>query len=77
MVNIANIIHSAKSGSDWSGSELMAYRITVSLVPPQQFFGPTHDPPLTGFDPALIDSPLSIDGSAVSRLLSCRCYQCH
>jgi hypothetical protein len=63
---MANIIRSAKSGSDWSPNELFAYHIIVSPIPPQQFFMQRADPPLTGLDPALIDSPLDVDDSDVS-----------
>jgi len=35
---MANIIRSAKSGSDWGGNELMGYNTTVTAVPPHQFF---------------------------------------
>ncbi|KAK2467349.1 hypothetical protein APHAL10511_000584 [Amanita phalloides] len=48
---MANIIRSAKSGSDWGGNELMAYNITVIAKPP----------PLTGLDPALVTASLDAD----------------
>ena len=37
-----NIRRSAKSGSDWSEQEMLAYRITIDHLTPLQFFG--HDP---------------------------------
>ena len=64
---MANIIRSARSGSDWSRNELLAYRITVASVQPQEFFGQEADPPLTGLDPALITSPLDLYDTNMSR----------
>ncbi len=37
-----HILRSAKSGSDWSEQEMLAYCITVDHLTPLQFFG--HDP---------------------------------
>jgi hypothetical protein len=56
---MANIIRSAKSGSDWGRNELLAYHITVNPIPPQEFFRQGVDLSLTGLDPALINSPLN------------------
>ena len=56
---MANIIRSAKLGSDWTRNELQAYRITVTPVQPQEFFGQEANPPLTGLDPALLTSPVN------------------
>jgi len=53
---MANVIRSAKSGSDWSANELIAYNITVSSLPPTEFFS-TPDPSLDGIDPAILNSP--------------------
>ncbi|KAF8799454.1 hypothetical protein BYT27DRAFT_7263917 [Phlegmacium glaucopus] len=41
---MANALRSAKSGSDWSRSELLAYNITISSVTPNQFFQHGADP---------------------------------
>ncbi|KAG2053062.1 hypothetical protein BDR06DRAFT_1055042 [Suillus hirtellus] len=51
---MVNIIRSAKS-SNWDVNELIAYNITVTAVPSQQFFPQEIDVPLTaaGLDPVL------------------------
>jgi hypothetical protein len=59
-------IRSARSGSDWGRNELLAYHITIAPIPPQEFFRQEADPPLTGLDPALINSPLDLDDTNVS-----------
>jgi hypothetical protein len=51
-----NLIRSAKSSSDWTGNELIAYNITISSLPPDKFF-PTPDPSLEHIDPAILNSP--------------------
>ena len=53
---MANIVRSAKSSSDWTECELIAYNITVSSLPPDEFF-PTPDPSLDYIDPAILNSP--------------------
>ena len=63
---MARFIRSARSGSDWGRNELLAYNITVAPIPPQDFFREEADPPLTGLDPALINSPLDLDDSHLS-----------
>jgi hypothetical protein len=63
---MANLIRSAKSGSDWGRNELLAYHITVDPIPPQEFFRQEADPPLTGLDPALLNSPLDLDDANMS-----------
>ncbi|KAG1845799.1 hypothetical protein C8R48DRAFT_733823 [Suillus tomentosus] len=52
---MANIIRSPKSCGKWDNNELIAYNITVTAVPSQQFFPQGTDVPLTaaGLDPAL------------------------
>jgi hypothetical protein len=55
---MANLIRSAKPGSDWGRNELLSYHITVTPISPQEFFRQGADPSLTGLDPALINSPL-------------------
>ncbi|KAF8486880.1 hypothetical protein DFH94DRAFT_5043 [Russula ochroleuca] len=54
---MANLIRSAKSGSDWSVNELLAYRITISSLSPDQFFRFEADPSLDHMDPALFTAP--------------------
>ena len=63
---MANLIRSAKSGSDWGRNELLAYHITIAPIPPQDFFCQEADPPLTGLDPALLDSSLDLDDANMS-----------
>jgi hypothetical protein len=58
---MANIIRSAKSGTDWGANELMAYNITVNAIPPQEFFPQGANVPSTGLDPALITAALDAD----------------
>ena len=63
---MASLIRSAKSGSDWGRNELLAYHISVAPIPPQEFFRQEADPPLTGLDPALLNSPLDLDDANMS-----------
>ena len=63
---MAHLIHSAKSGSDWSKNELLAYNIFTTPVMPDQFFLPTTDPPLDHLDPAILISPLGTDDPHLS-----------
>jgi hypothetical protein len=42
---MAMVYRSAKSGSDWTSLELIAYRIAVTAQSPQEFFGQNADPP--------------------------------
>lgn len=48
---MANIIRSAKSGSDWTDNVLIAYNITISSV------FPVPDPSLDHIDPTILNSP--------------------
>ena len=54
-VAMANLIRSAKSWGDWADNELIAYNITISFLPPGEFF-PT-DPSLDHVDPAILNPP--------------------
>jgi hypothetical protein len=54
---MANLIRSAKSGNDWSINELLAYRITIKSLLPDQFFRSGADPSLDHLDPALLTAP--------------------
>jgi hypothetical protein len=62
------LTRTAKPGSDWRRHELRAYDITVHSVSPQEFFCPESevDPPLTGLDPALINSPIDLEDTNMS-----------
>ncbi|KAG1850145.1 hypothetical protein F4604DRAFT_1661163 [Suillus subluteus] len=66
---------SARSSSDvdWDDNELMAYNITVTAIPPQQFFPQGTDVPLTvtGLDPALAtaDSDVHVDADVSASTL--------
>ena len=53
---MANAIRSAKSGSDWTSGDLLAYNIAISPVPPDEFFRHGVDPSLDHLDPAILDS---------------------
>ncbi|KAG2352559.1 hypothetical protein BDR07DRAFT_835242 [Suillus spraguei] len=58
MVDGARLIRSAKSGSDWTLNDLMAYNITVTPQSPEQFFRQNHGTLLEGVDPFLLNSSL-------------------
>jgi len=62
---MANLIRSAKSGSDWTANELIAYNIAISSLRPDQFF-PTPDPSLDHIDPAILSSPPDDDNPNLS-----------
>ena len=53
---MANLSRFAKSGSDWSANELIAYNITILSIPPDEFF-PTPDPSLDHIDRDILNSP--------------------
>jgi hypothetical protein len=61
---MANLVRSAKSGSEWTTNDLLAYNITVSSQPPEIFYGqplpPTEN--LNKLDPYLISSTLGTRG---------------
>ncbi|KAH9916789.1 uncharacterized protein B0H18DRAFT_1096662 [Fomitopsis serialis] len=44
---MANLIRSPKSGSDWTGNDLVAYNIKIRLEPAATFFGDDAMPPPT------------------------------
>jgi hypothetical protein len=55
-----NVLRSTRLGSDW----LLAYKITISSVTPNQFFHHGADPSLDHLDPAILNaSPGSEDPS--------------
>ncbi|KAG1831308.1 hypothetical protein EV424DRAFT_188257 [Suillus variegatus] len=55
---MANLIRSAKSSSDWTFYDLLAYNITVVPLAPEQFFPQNPGPLLEGLDPSLLNSSL-------------------
>ncbi|KAG2356472.1 hypothetical protein BDR07DRAFT_1423149 [Suillus spraguei] len=59
MVDGARLIRSAKSGSDWTFNDLMAYNITVTPQSPEQFFRQNHGMLLEGVDPSLLNPSLN------------------
>jgi len=63
---MANALRSAKSGSDWSRSELLAYNITISSVTPNQFFDKDADPSLDDLDPAILNASPGSDDPSLS-----------
>jgi hypothetical protein len=61
---MANLIRSAKSGSDWTTNDLLAYNIRVSSQSPDQFYGqplPTAES-LGNIDPSLLSGTLGTQG---------------
>lgn len=63
---MANIIRSAKSSNDWDDNELIAYNITITTVPSQQFFPQGTVVPLAaaGLDPALATADPDLPSNA-------------
>ena len=61
-----NFIRSAKSGSDWSKNELMAYNISVSSVPAGEFFSSVAEPSLDHLDPNILTAPAGAEGPNLS-----------
>ncbi|KAH9970010.1 hypothetical protein BGW80DRAFT_1562443 [Lactifluus volemus] len=58
---MANLIRSAKSSSDWSCNDLVAYNITVVAQSPEDFFCTNTEPSLDDIDPSLINSAVYAD----------------
>jgi hypothetical protein len=58
---MANLIRSAKSTSDWTAGELIAYNITVVTQSPQVFFRGNTEPSLGDVDRSLINSTVDAD----------------
>ncbi|KXN85097.1 hypothetical protein AN958_11701 [Leucoagaricus sp. SymC.cos] len=52
-----NFIRPAKSGSDWSKNELIAYNISVSPVPAEEFFLSVAESSLDHLDPNILTAP--------------------
>ncbi|KAH6912333.1 hypothetical protein BKA70DRAFT_1098691 [Coprinopsis sp. MPI-PUGE-AT-0042] len=60
---MAQIIRSAKSGSDWTGAELLAYNISITPTSPAEFFTSYADPSLDHLDPGILTSATTADPS--------------
>lgn len=58
---MAQLIRSAKSGSDWTEAELLAYNISIKPTSPVVFFQSGADPSLEHLDPAILTSPNAED----------------
>ncbi|KAF8878029.1 hypothetical protein CPB84DRAFT_1817543 [Gymnopilus junonius] len=58
---MAQPIRSAKSGSDWTDAELLAYNISITPTSPDFFFRSNADPSLDHLDPAILTSPNAED----------------
>ncbi|TEB35467.1 hypothetical protein FA13DRAFT_1728279 [Coprinellus micaceus] len=54
---MAQLIRSAKSGSDWTIAELLAYNVSITPTSPAVFFQSGSDPSLDHLDPAILTSP--------------------
>jgi hypothetical protein len=59
---MANIIRSAKSGSDWTTNELLAYNITVDPLSSRDFFGFQPSSTLNQLDPKFVSGTLQSEG---------------
>jgi hypothetical protein len=59
---MANIIRSAKSGSDWTSNELQAYNICVQPLISRVFFGFEPSSTLTQLDPDFVSGTLDSEG---------------
>ncbi|KJA26788.1 hypothetical protein HYPSUDRAFT_63566 [Hypholoma sublateritium FD-334 SS-4] len=58
---MAQFIRSAKSGSDWTDAELLAYNVSITSTSPAVFFQSDADPSLDHLDPAILTSPNAED----------------
>ena len=63
---IMNFIWSAKSGSGWTKNELIAYNISVSSVPAEDFFSSVAKPLLDHLDPNILIAPAGAKGPNLS-----------
>ncbi|KAN0079918.1 hypothetical protein V8E55_009484 [Tylopilus felleus] len=63
---MAQLIRSAKSSSDWTDAELLAYNISITPTSPAVFFQSAPDPPLDHLDPAILTSPIYADDPNLS-----------
>lgn len=53
---MAHANRTAKSAKNWTDNELIAYNITISLLPPDKFFS-SPDPPIDDIDSSILNSP--------------------
>ncbi|KAK0218859.1 hypothetical protein IW262DRAFT_1062823 [Armillaria fumosa] len=58
---MANIIRSAKSGRDWSSSDLISYNITIRRLSSDDFFGYRPNTIPDAIDPALLTATIPPD----------------
>ncbi len=58
---MANIIRSAKSGSDWTSNDLIAYNITIRRQSSDSFFGYTPNIIPDAIDPAFLTATVPPD----------------
>ena len=56
---MAQLIRSAKYGSDWTSMELYAYNITITPTSPADFFQLAAEPSLDDLDPSILTSPVT------------------
>ena len=63
---MAKFIRSAKSGSDWTDAELLAYNISIIPTSPAVFFQSSTEPSLDHLDPAILTSPINADDPNLS-----------
>ena len=64
---MANLIQSAKSGSDWTDNELIVYNIIIKSILLSKCF-PTPDLSLDLIDPAILNSPTGATDPAISNV---------
>lgn len=64
---MANLLRSAKSGSDWTGNELAAYNINIVQQTAIEFFGAHPSSSLSAIDPAFINNDTQAVGPEVSK----------
>jgi hypothetical protein len=64
--SMAQLIRSAKSGSDWSRQALLAYNITINVQTSAQFFGREPDAPLDNLDQDFISYCFGADDDQTS-----------
>ena len=65
MPYLAEIIRSAKPGSDWTRNELMAYDIGIVPLTPEEFFGATPTS-LADLDPLIVTGSKEYDTENIS-----------
>jgi hypothetical protein len=63
---MAQLMHSAKSGSDWTDAKFLAYNISIIPTSPAVFFHSSTEPSLDHLDPAILTSPINADDPNLS-----------